>query len=184
MRTIRVAAALAVFLCAGALSARQGVVVRAMEGTVKKLDAATRTVVVRTADGAEHTLHFVGRTSVHGFEDTARGSSDAFHGLKEGSEVAVHYTAKGTEETAEEIDHIGKGGLKVAEGSITRIDRGGKTMAVKTEDGAETTFRLTDHAATDAGKDLGAGAEKSGKVTVYYSEEAGRKVAHFFKKAF
>ena len=33
--------------------AAQAVVVRAMEGTVKKVDAATETVVVETADGAE-----------------------------------------------------------------------------------------------------------------------------------
>jgi len=33
-------------------------------------------------------------------------------------------------------------------------------------------------------KDIGEGAEKSGKVTVYYTEEAGRKVARFFKKTF
>ena len=37
-------------------------------------------------------------------------------------------------------------------------------------------------AAKDAGKEIGEGAEKSGKVTVYYTEEAGRKVARFFKK--
>ena len=34
---------------------------------------------------------------------------DAFHGVREGSEVAVHYTAKGAEETAEEVDNIWQG---------------------------------------------------------------------------
>jgi hypothetical protein len=101
--------------------------------------------------------------------------------LKEGSEVAVHYTAKGTEETAGEIDNIGKDGLKVAEATVTRIDRGAKTLAVKTADGTEETYRLTDSAAKDAGRDIAEGAEKSAKVTVYYTEEAGHKVAHFFK---
>jgi len=50
--------------------------------------------------------------------------------------------------------------------------------------GAEETFRLTGRAARDVGKGIGEGAEKSAKVTVYYTEEAGHKVAHFFKKAF
>jgi hypothetical protein len=182
--TLRLGSAVALLLSGPALFAAQGVVVRAMEGTVKKVDAATKTVVVRTADATEHTLRVVGRTSVHGTEETARGAKDAFHGLKEGDEVVVHYTTKGTEETAEEIDHIGKGGLRTAESTVTHIDRAGKTMAVQAADGTEVAFRLTDRAAADAGKDIAASAERSGKVTVYYTEEAGRKIAHFFKKSF
>ena len=37
-------------------------VVSAVSGSVKKVDAATKTVVVKTADGTEHTFHFVERT--------------------------------------------------------------------------------------------------------------------------
>ena len=159
-------------------------VVTAVEGTVKKVDSGTKTVVVKTVDGAEHTFHFLGRTVVHGTEATVKGSKDAFHGLKEGSEVAVHYTAKGGRETADEVDHIGKDGLKVAEGTISHIDRGAKTVAVKTADGTEETYRLADRAVKDTGKDIGEGAEKSAKVTVYYTEEGGHKVAHFLKKTF
>jgi hypothetical protein len=162
-----------------AIEQRHGILV----GVVLKLDATTKTVVVKSADGTEHTVHFLKRTTVHGAQGTAAGAKDAFHGLKEGSEVAVHYTAKGTEESAEEIDNIGKDGLKATEGTVTRIDRGTKTLAVKTADGTEETFRLTDSAAKDAGKDIAEGTEKSAKVTVYYTEEAGHHVAHFFKRA-
>ena len=154
-------------------------VVSAVDGTVKKIDSGTKTVVVKTADGTEHTFHFLGRTVVHGAQATAKGSKEGFNGLKEGTEVAVHYTAKGGQETAEELDHIGKDGMKVTEGTISHIDRGAKTVAIKTADGAETTYRLADHAAKDAGK----GVEKSGKVTVYYTEEGGHKVAHFVKES-
>jgi hypothetical protein len=181
---LRLGSAATVLLFASALFAAQGVVVRAMEGTVKKVDAATQTVVVKTADGTEHTLRFVSRTSVHGGQEIGRSAKGTFHGLKEGSEVVVHYTTRGTEDTAEEIDHIGKGGLKATDGLLTRMDRSAKTMTVKTADGAEATFRLTDRAATDAGQDIGKGAEKTGKVTVYYTEEAGHKIAHFFEKVF
>jgi len=152
-------------------------------GAILKVDTAAKTVVVKLADGTEHTFHVIGRTAFHGAEDTATGAKDAFHGLKEGSQVAVHYTAKGAEETADEIDNVGKDGLKVAEGTVTHVGRGTKTLAIKTADGTEETYRLTDSAAKDAGKDIGKGAEKSAKVTVYYTEEAGRKVAHFFKRA-
>jgi hypothetical protein len=153
----------------------------AIQGTVRKVDSATKTIVVKAADGTEHTFHFVGRTTVHGAEATAEGAKDAFNGVKEGSEVVVHYTKKGTEETAEEVDHVGKDGLKVTEGTVSKIDRGGKTLVVKTKAGTEETYHLTDRAAKDAGQDIAKGSEKTAKVTVYYTESAGHKVAHFFK---
>jgi hypothetical protein len=110
-----------------------------------------------------------------------RGS---FHGLTEGSKVVVHYSKKGTDETAEEIDRVGEGGLKETKGTITKLDRGGKKIVVKGDDGVEHTYDLPKHAADDAGKDIGAGTEKGSKVTVYYTEKGGKEVAHFFKGAF
>jgi len=100
--------------------------------------------------------------------------------LKEGTEVVAHYSARGAEDTALEFDKVGKGGLKTVDGSVKDIDRGRKTLIVKTSDGIESTFRLTDHAAKDGGKDIAEGIAKGRKVTVYYSEDAGVKVAHFF----
>jgi hypothetical protein len=170
---------MALSLPALAIERRHGILV----GEVIRLDADTKTAVVKLADGTEHTFHFVGRTAVHGVQEAAGGAEDAFHGLREGSQVAVHYTAKGSEETAEEVDDIGKDGLKATDATVVHIDRSAKTLAVRTEDGTEETYRLTDSAARDAGKDIAKGGEKSEKVTIYYTEEAGHKVAHFFKRA-
>ena len=80
------------------------------------------------------------------------------------------------------VDRVGKDGIKSVDGTITHIDRAGKTMAVKTGDGTEDTFKLSGHAAADAGKEIAKGAEKTTKITVYYTEEAGKKTAHFFEK--
>ncbi len=164
---------------AHAVEQRHGILV----GTVVKVDNAAKTVIVKVADGAEHAFHVVNRTMIHGGQDTATGAKDAFHGLKAGSEVAVHYTGKGSQETAQEIDRIGKDGLKSTEGTVSSIDRSGKVLTLKTASGAQETYRLTDSAAKDAGKDISSGAEKSARVTVYYTEEAGHKIAHFFKRA-
>ena len=158
-------------------------VATAVEGVVKKTDAATRTAVVKTADGTEHTFHFVKKTTVHGADDTVAGSKDAFHGLKEGSEVVVHYTTKGTEKTASEVDKVGKDGLKSTEGTITHVDHAAKTVAVKTANGTEETYHMTAQAAKETGHDIAKGTEKAAKVTVYYTVEAGQKVAHFFKSS-
>lgn len=157
-------------------------VVSAVDGTVKKIDAGTKTVLVTSADGVDHSFHYSGDLVVHGAKDTAKGSDDAFHGVKEGSKVAVHYTGDGAKATAHEIDDIGDDGLKATEGTVTHIDRGAKTVAVKTADGTEETFKLSGRAAADAGKDIGEGADKAGKVTVYYTEDAGKKTVHFIKK--
>ena len=159
-------------------------VVHAVDGTVKKLDAGTKTLVVDGKDGTEHTFHYASDVTVHGAKDTKMGAVDAAHGVEEGSKVAVHYTVVGGKETAHEIDKIGDDGLKTTDGTVTHIDRGAKTIAVKTADGSEETFHLTDRAAKDTGKDIAAGTEKTAKVTIYYTEKAGTKTAHFIKKAF
>jgi len=161
-------------------------VVSAVHGTITKLDSATKTMVVKTKDGTEHTIKVADKTTVHGVKasvhETAMGAKDSFHGLTEGTEVVAHYTEKGTEKTAAEVDNVGKDGIKSVDGTITHIDRAGKTVAVKTADGTEETFKLSGHAADDAGKDIAKGTEKSAHVTVYYTEEAGKKTAHFFGK--
>jgi hypothetical protein len=161
------------FLVSSAFAAED--VASAVVATVKAVDRGAKTAVVKTADGTEHTIHFVGRTVAHGGIATAKASKDAFLGMKEGDEVIVHYTVKGTVKTAEEVDHIGKDGLKMTVVAVKGVDRGAKTVAVKTADGAEETYRLTDRAAVEAGK----GVEKAGKATMYYSEESGQKIIHF-----
>lgn len=171
-----------VLLFLGAFACAAQDVVSAVHGTISKLDSATKTAVVKTKDGTEHTVKFVDKTTVHGVDATGMAAKDAFHGLTEGAEVVAHYTTKGTEKTAVEIDKVGKDGIKSVDGTITHIDHAGRTLTVKAADGTEDTFRMTGHATADAGKDIAKGTEKSAKVTVYYTEDAGKKVAHFFEK--
>lgn len=92
----------------------------------------------------------------------------------------ARYTGKGTEETADDLGKVGKDGLKVTKGTVTKIDKDAKTVIVKSADGTEKTFEYTANAAKDVGKETGKGVEKGAKVTVYYTEEAGKKIAHFF----
>jgi hypothetical protein len=144
-------------------------VVIAVHGTVTKVDAAAKTIVVKTKEGVEHTVHFVDTTTVHGAE---AGAKDTFKGVKEGS---------GADKTAVEVDRVGKGGMKSVEVAASDIDRGSKSIAVKAKDGTVETFRIADHATEDAGKDIAKGTEKTAKVTVYYTEEGGKKIVHWFE---
>jgi hypothetical protein len=156
-------------------------VVSAVHGTVEDVDTGSRTIVVKTEDGVKHSMHFLDRTVVHGAAISKDAGKDSWHGVEKGSEVVAHYTTQGTEDTAVEVDKVGHGGLKATEGTVKEIDRGGKKLVVDSGKGADETFRLTDHASVDAGKDIGKGTAQGSKVTVYYTEEAGKKVAHFFK---
>lgn len=170
--TLTVALALSVCHAFAAEDVAGGVVV-----TVKAVDKGAKTVAVKTADGTEDTFHFVGRTVAHGAVATAKGSKDAFLGMKEGDEVIVHYTVKGSVKTAEEVDHVGKDGLKMSVVAVKSVDHAAKTVTVKTAEGAEETYHLTDRAVQESGK----GLEKAGKVTIYYTDDAGKKVVHFLK---
>ncbi|HTW66269.1 MAG TPA: hypothetical protein VME17_16710 [Bryobacteraceae bacterium] len=165
-------------LCASAAFAAQDVA-SAVVATVKTVDKGTKTVVVKTADGTEDTFHFIGRTVAHGAVATAKGSKDAFDGMKEGDEVIVHYSVKGAVKTAEVVDHVGKDGLKSSEVVVTKVDHGAKTVTVKTAEGTEETYHVTAREA----KDMGKGLDKGGKATVYYTEQSGKKIAHFFKQS-
>ena len=178
IKTIALVSALALSTSLGLAA---DAVVHAVDGTVEKVDTGTKTVVVKSADGTEHTFHYLDDVTVHGSKDAAKGT---VNGVKEGSKVAVHYTADGSKETAHEFDNIGDDGLKATEGTVTHVDRGAKIIAVKTADGSEQTFHFTADAAKDTGEDIGKGTDKSAKVTVYYTERAGVKTAHFVKRVF
>jgi len=156
--------------------------VSAVHGTITKVDSASKTIVVKTKDGTEHTIHVVDKTAVYGADKTAEGAKDSVHGLKEGSEVVAHYTEKGSDKTAVEVDKVGKDGMHAIEGTVTKVGEGGKTVTVKAADGTERTFDVAGHDTKVAAVDAGKGTEKGAKVTVYYTEKAGKKVAHFFEK--
>jgi hypothetical protein len=161
----------ACFLLVTAVCSAQDVV-HFLHGTIEKVDHVTKTVVVKTADGTEHTVKVTGDTTV-------KGTKDGFDGLKEGAEVVARTTGKGVDETAVDVGKVGKDGLKSTKGTVEKFDNGTKTVVVKTADGMEKTFELTGKAAEDAGKDTGKGIAKGAKVTVYYTDEGGKKVAHY-----
>jgi hypothetical protein len=167
-------ARLAICLIAVAVICLAQDVVSIVHGTIKKVDSATKTIVVKTADGTEHTIKVSGQT-------TYKGTKEGLNGLKEGTEVVARTTGKGAEETGVEIGKISKDSVKVTKGTIVKVDKGTRTVVVKTADGTEKTFDFTETAGKDMGEAVGAGTEKGAKVTVYYTEETGKKIAHFFE---
>ena len=91
-------------------------VVHAVSGIVKSVDKGTKTMVVKTADGTEHTIKWTDKTTVKGVDASgkavAAGSVDTYDGLKEGAKVSVKYTEKGGEKTAIAIKDASKATAK------------------------------------------------------------------------
>ncbi len=151
----------------------------ATEGTIVQGSAAVGTVVVKTKDGVQHVFHLAKDLLVHGGKTNGM---DALRGLHKGTPVVVHYTVDGAIESAHEIDQIDQEGLKVTEGVVTKIDRKRREVTVRFDDGKTEKFGLTERAAEDAGKDIGQPGGSPTRITLYYTDEKGEKVAHFFKK--
>jgi len=91
-------------------------VVHAVSGIVKSVDKGTKTMVVKTADGTEHTIKWTDKTTVKGVDASgkavAAGSVDSYDGLKDGTKVSVKYTEKGGEKTAVAIKDASKATAK------------------------------------------------------------------------
>jgi hypothetical protein len=179
MRTWMIAGLLGVV--APAPMAAQGPPVQgtvALEGTMTKVYRGVNRLVVTTLDGAEHVYHFAKGLVVHG----GSGSGlEALEGVRPGAMVVVHYRIEGAEASVEEIDRVADEGLKVTEGVVVKLNRRRREITLKYGDGSTETLRLTDRAAGEPAD--GISAADSTRVTVYYSDETGRKVAHYFRKA-
>ena len=155
-------------MCFAVASVRaQGVVT----GTVEKVDSGAKTIAVKTADGTLETVKFTDKTTVHGLKDAAKGTDLAG---KEGGHVIVHTVGEGSEKTAHSVEWVGDKTVHTTEGTVEDVGKGSKTVAVKTADGTKETFVV-------AGRGSAAAAKKGEHVTVYYTEEAGKKIAHVFK---
>jgi hypothetical protein len=160
-------------------------VAHALSGTVTKVDSGAKTIAVKTEEGTEETLKFTGKTLVHAGKDVKTGAVDTYFAGKEGTHVIVHYTGEGADKVAVGVQDLGKDTVKVSKGTVTHVDKAAHTITVKTADGAEDTYHVAKDASVDTEHGVVKGTEytaKEGeKVTVHYTEDAGKKIARFVK---
>jgi hypothetical protein len=151
----------------------------ATEGTIEETSEGAHTVLVKAADGIERLFHLNRRSTVHSGD---AAGEEVLRTLKKGTPVAVHYTTDGQTLTAQEIDRLGDDGLKQMQGVVTAVNRGDQTISIKLADGTRQTLRLSDRAAAEVGADMDHAGDSAVKVIVYFKDEAGRRVAHYFKR--
>ena len=151
----------------------------ALEGTMKQFYRGANVIIVTTMDGVEHVYQFTKNLVVHGGR---KPGVDALEGLRDGTTVVIHYTENGPHAAAEEIDLLGDEGLKMTEGVVTDIDRGKKEITVKYANGRTETLHMTDRVAAESGAGIEKSNGEAAHIVIYYADESGRKVAHYFKK--
>ena len=88
--------------------AAQDDVFHMVKGVVKSIDKDSKTMVVKTADGTEHTIKWTDKTTVAGGKDLGTD-------IAEGSKVSVKYTEKAGEKTAVGVKDIGKATAKAVQ---------------------------------------------------------------------
>jgi Cu/Ag efflux protein CusF len=160
----------------------------AVVGQLMKFDAASKTAVVKLAAGTVEVFKVTENTLVQGVKD---GVNLAALAGNEGGYFVVRYTEEGANKTAESFRYIGAEFPKVTDGTITGIDKAGHAITIKTADGAEETYHLSDKCVIDTGMDIAEGAEavsqalRNGEIiTIHYTTEGGKKIAHLVKEVF
>ena len=181
---------LAASLAALLTSAYAQDVAHAAEGAVTQLDKKAKTIAIKTADGTEDVFNYSEHTAVRDSRaaaHTARmGVVDTYFTGKEGSHVVVRYLGNGAEKTATLLEDFGKDTLKTARGTVTHVDKASRTVAIKSDNGAEATYKLgtqgvveTEHGVVRADHYV---AKEGDKVVVHYTEDEGGKLVRLFKK--
>jgi hypothetical protein len=168
-------------------------VVHIMSGVVTKIDKDAKTIGVKTEDGTEHVFKYTEKTGIRGYKDAEKGAKtgalDTYFAGKEGTLVTVRYTKKGGDDVATGVDDLGKDTVKVAKGTVTKVDKTAHTVTIKGEDGSEQTYQMGKDATADSEKGVVKGwdytatkVKEGDKMAVHYTETAGKKVIHFFSE--
>jgi hypothetical protein len=151
----------------------------ATEGTMQQFYRGLNIVIVKTMDGVEHVYNFTKDLIVHGGK---KPGVEALEGLREGTTVVVHYSISGAKASAQEIDVLGDEGLRMTEGVVKNIDRRKREITIKFETGETETFQMTSRAAAESEAILPDASGSPTRIILYYSDETGHKVAHYFKR--
>ena len=101
-----------------------------------------------------------------------RQGAGSLDSLQPGTPVAVQYTVKGIQASADAASQTAGDALAANEGVVTKVDRSKKEVTVRFADGQtqklESENSFTSH---------------SSRAIVYYRDQSGRRVAHYFKPA-
>jgi hypothetical protein len=168
----------------------------AMVGQIRSVSPKGDQIVLRTADGKDHTVEVTSDTKVgslhDGIVEIGKGAEAVAKvtakEVKDGTMVAVHFTEKEGKMVASQVKRGAKAVVKESEVIVKKVDETGRKITVQTKDGAEHVYEVgkeatiaTGNKIADIGKLTGAKISEGTKATIHFSDMQGQKVLHFFK---
>jgi hypothetical protein len=158
----------------------------ARDDAMRKFYRVVNIGLVAARDGVDHAYRFTASLIGNPGSKPGRPTVQALKGLREGTVVVVQYNVQVRGERWDAIDPVGDEDLMATEGRVVHIDRRRQQITVKYDDGTVDVMELTEHAgaATWPEEEQAIAAQAAGAQTaVYYDDEDGQRVVHFFKWA-
>ena len=146
----------------------------AVEGTIDAVSPQGQSLSVTTTDGTTQFFRLLEKI----FVPSKAGTDDELSGLRRGMKVAVHYSGTGQSATAQEIDRLDGDGLLETEGRVISIDREHGEIKVRLDNNRTETLKLSNRVSRSVGKNT----KPNARVIVYYTDNKGVKVVHYFKQ--
>lgn len=140
----------------------------ALEGTMNTFYRALNVGLVAARDGIAQAYRFT--TTVRGGRSVGQEAAPALGDLREGAMVMI--------QSVNDEDRM------ETEGRVAHVDRGRKQITVKYDDGTVDVLQLTERAAaaTWPEEEQAIAAQAAGaEAAIYYNDEDGRRVVHFFR---
>jgi hypothetical protein len=176
-----------VSLAAFCASAGAQMVVHAMSGVVKGIDAHAKTmdVTIENGDTSQFKLPNDAKVSLD-FDNALRSDSVAANDFQHvGDFVVVYYYGYDDNRTAVAVKDLGTGPFDKVEGSVVAYDKHDRTMTVKDGSGKSESFVLSDHLVVDTGVSVAPGRSfgphKGDYVRVTYTKTGDKNTAVFVR---
>jgi outer membrane lipoprotein-sorting protein len=119
-------------------------IVHALAGTVTAIDAAAKTITVKTDDGSENLFKDDTDSKVKiDFDKDLRAqttAADAF--AKTGARVIVYYYGFDTVRTAVALENLGSGPFVKTSGTVLKLDRHKHLLTIETSAGSKQVFEI------------------------------------------
>jgi hypothetical protein len=142
----------------------------ALADTMKTFYRTLNVGLVAARDGIVHAYRFTADLTAHGGRNPGQEAAAALGDLREGAMVVI--------QSVNDEDRM------ETEGRVAHVDRGRKQITVKYDDGTVDVLQLAERAAaaTWPEEEQAIAAQAAGaEAAVYYNDEDGRRVVHFFR---
>ncbi len=164
-------------------------IVHGVSGEVTAVNPAKETITLKTTDGSDWVFQYQkgAKSSLVFDKDVRTGTIEPADFNKTGDHVIAYYIDQGfVNRTIVALKDFGTSPLETASGSVIKTKH--HEITVKTDTGATETFEISKDASAETPGGVVSGfkfdVDPGTKVTVRYTEEGGRMVAHFIRNAF